>query len=187
MSNTVTSAAVRDEVLYPAMDAVALAQHTGNLLHRPETPEIDSVTEVLAVLSAATTKLAALVKEVTEAYGLQIQPLHQITGWSDSVSTDLHDAECNGDGPPSGRRLAQDLAEMIDEVRSDDPIAQAYARTDLFLTFARTPREALFRKTVLHHLRPVRARMLDELHGEWQMRREQRRAQRTASQVMAGA
>jgi hypothetical protein len=183
MSETITSAAVRDEVLYPAMDAVALAHQTGSLLHRPETPEVDSVTEVLAVLHGATHKLMGLIEQVAQTNGLQLQPLLQVTGWSDSVSADLHDAECNGDGPASGRQLAGHLAEMIDEIRDGDPITATMARVDLFLTFARTPRELLFRKTVLHHLRPVRARMLEELHREWQ----RRRAERSAQRVMAGA
>lgn len=177
-SQAVTPAAIATNVLDPGMDALALQARKRRLIHHPETREADSLTEILAVIAAAVTRVNAIVDELAAANGLQVEPLRTITGWSDRVVTDMRAAERDPQraAPVSGRKIAREITGLLDEIDAAGPADAAVALTDLFLLFAGTPRDLLFRDAVTYHLGARRTRRLADLHDVYTRRRDRRRA-----------
>jgi len=168
MTELVTAHTVRTEVLEPAMDAVAENLRQQRLLHRPCTPEPDSVLEVLQVAHDAIHRLDDLIRDIARSNGLELANERQVTGWADRVSVDLHHAERADDGgPPSGREIAAHLTELLDEIDTGELLASSLAMTDVFVFFSRTPRDTIFRRCVTYGLGVKRTKRLAELYAIW--------------------
>lgn len=163
------STQVGERVLAPAMDAIALGEERARLIHSPETPEPDSLVELLNAQVAIVLRLA-------KANGLGLQADRAIAGWADELATTLRRSELDSEQPStSGRALAATLRPLLDALADpSEPHKFALARRALHRTFADEQPSVLLSKTVLHHLRPVRARALEAAYAAWENQRAAR-------------
>lgn len=182
----VTAQTVRENCLEPVMDATAQAMAMRRLLHRPETRQVDSVREVLAVLHGSLQMLDDLVQEIAHANGMQLPDLQRVSGWADGLVSDLHAAERSDDPPPSGRQVARTVIGLLDVI--DSPTApideRSVALTDLFLLFGRLG-DLIWHDRTTYHLGKRRVARLRELHATWMRRRERRRRPTRARESVA--
>lgn len=182
MANTtpaaaITAAGVKDDVLHPAMDSIAAGLQEQDLLHRPETPEADSVVEVILEAAQTIDKLAALVQQLCEVNGVQIKFDRRVAGWADRLTTHLRDMELNGPAdqrPRSGRRIAHDLIQLLDALAEAPLEGQPIIRKQLHEYFAAVPRPSIFRQAVYDHLGARRRPVLATEHQAWEQRRARR-------------
>ncbi len=117
---SITSATARRSLLNPAMDARALNQREGLLLHNPGTPEIDSLAEfALTAQGAQLVKLTRGIIDVNTREGLREM---LFAGAADQLVTDLRRVETNGRGAREAlnakgiaRALREPLRTLVDK------------------------------------------------------------------------
>lgn len=186
-AEAITASVVKHEVLFPAMEAVAISDRQRDLLLNDRTIAADSIIELLEegaqVVIKGSAVVAELMRKVVELLGLEEVQLaygQQIAGWSDSVGRHLRDAELNGQAVRalSGRKLADELKVLLDEL--GDPLGGAHAtsRADLRSIFERYPREVLFRDAVLHHTGKQRSDRLLHEYERWERARDRKHGAR---------
>lgn len=172
--NAVTSAQVRTGALDPQMDAIAVHDEARRLVHHPETPEADSIVELLVAQQAITERLADLVLDLATANGIELHLERKVAGWADRLVTALHDIERNGPtgATLSGRRLAHLLIAPLDVLADPSrPGEYADARAVVHDIFAQVPADSLFRAAVTYHLGAKRTRTMRRAHQSWASRR----------------
>jgi hypothetical protein len=166
--NTVTSDVVTHGALEPALDAEVLNHDQARLIYDPS-PQIDSLVELVDGAFKNAVAMARLLSELAASNGLELDRERMIAGFADDLAAALRHCEHNTtDGPLSARRLAAELAPMLD-VLSDPsaPFDYAPAVHKLRGIFAATPHAALFAKSTLHHLRPKREAALRSAYKAW--------------------
>lgn len=173
----VSEGTIRTVVLDHVLDANALNQHQDQLLHRPDTEDVDSIFEHLGEVISHVHSLVLLCNLLRDSNSVEGEIERTVAGWADRVSSELRMLELNGGGgAPSGRRLAEVLRsalEDMDAATGDIPRAVAAAR--IVTVFERVPSTELFRPTTIRHLRKRNSERIAVMHAEW-LRQCQERA-----------
>jgi hypothetical protein len=173
--NTLTAQVVTDCALHPTMDAIAHGLDEARLIHDPS-PQIDSLTEMLAEQVRVGLAMARLLSDLALANGLQVDCERIVAGFADDVAATLRHCEHNAaDGPLSARALAGQLAQHLDAL-SSDPAGRGgqQALAALQAMFLEVPRSVLFGPTVLRNLGVARSELLHATHRAFEGRRAAR-------------
>lgn len=168
----VTAPALVSEALEPTLDTIALEHETARLLHRPETPEADSVLELLIEADRLHARLASMVLELAAQQGLRVEFERRAAGFLDAAALALHHAERHDhavcDGALSGKRLGREtLNPLLDAVADPLSVNGPAARKRLHELFAALPGPLIFRPPVLYDLGKRRAAVLRSEHARW--------------------
>lgn len=186
-AEAVTSAVVKQAVLHPAMDAAAISDLQRDLLLNERTPAADSLIELLeegaqVVIkgSAVVAELMRIVVQLTGLEDVETEYLRQVTGWSDSVSRHLRNAELNADKgrSMSGRKLAGELRPLLTDL--SDPVSQSHASSRGMLRgiFERYPREVIFRDAVTYDIGARAGERLLAEYERWERARYRKQVAR---------
>ena len=172
------TAGIVEPCLEQALDLTALEQQERTLLHRPDTPEPDSVVELLAVAMSAVDRLGRVTVELAALNGVELQLSRDMAGWADGLVTSLRDAERNGPvAPLTGRALAIRIRPQL-ALLADDAHATRWpqARGALHDIFAAVPADVIFRHAVTYQLGADKTAQLMRLHDAWTKKQRGRRA-----------
>lgn len=176
LAHTVTAASAESDALNPTLDSIAAGHHEAQLIHRPDTPEADSLVELLLDAQRTMAHMGELVARLAAVNGVQVDHAREAAGWADQLVTSLRDAERNGPAASlSGRQLAHRLNPLLDAL--SDPLAlegTPQARAELHRIFAVVPREAIMRDAVLFHVGTRRLATLDSAQRAWERNRRRR-------------
>lgn len=176
----VTAAGAESNALNPTLDSIAAGQREVDLIHRPATPEADSLLELLVEAQRTISHMGELLVRLAAVNDVQVDHARETAGWADGLVTSLRDAERNEPAAVlSGRQLARRLNPLLDAL--DDPLrleGQPAARAELHRIFAAVPREQIMRDAVLYHVGTRRLAVLDSA----QRARERNRRRRAAAQ-----
>lgn len=166
MPDTTVTAGTIEPALDTALDLVALEDRERRIIHRPCTPEPDSIVEHYVALGQMIVELAAV-------NGVQLDLAQDLAGWGDRLVTALRDGERNqGAAPLTGRALSARLRPLI--VTLADPQQAArwpQARGALHDLFAVVSADRIFAYAVTHHLGADKTARLMRLHDQWRKQR----------------